>query len=200
MADDDVLGMLDGPKSLYYAPAFRNALQATMAEYHVISNPVKQQKQVQILNILHGHHDCAETYRSVFGKKSAEETEEEKNKRWVTFNDTLRKMILGTYIGAKLPGYFRKDFNLIQCLQWKSFFIQRILVYHNHLRSKDKHKFDPILGTLDPTRKVKAQSVDYFKSITLPAAVLAQPAVHALPAAAPPPPPPPPEQPPPADA
>jgi hypothetical protein len=89
---------------------------------------------------------------------------------------------------------------LIQCPQWKSFFIQRILVYHNHLKSKDKKKFDPILGTLDPTRKVKAQSVDYFKSITLPTAALAQPAVHALPAAAPPPPPPRPEQPPPADA
>ena len=79
-------------------------------------------------------------------------------------------------------------------------FYQRILVYHNHLKSKDKKKFDPILGTLDPTRKVKAQSVDYFKSITLPTAALAQPAVHALPAAAPPPPPPRPEQPPPADA
>jgi hypothetical protein len=98
---DDVLGMLDGPKSLYYAPAFRKALEATMAEYYEISNPVKQQMQVQILNNLHGH--CADTYRRVFGKKSAEESEEEKNKRWGTFNDTLRKMILGTYIGAKLP-------------------------------------------------------------------------------------------------
>ena len=182
MADDDVLGMLDGPKSLYYAPVFRNALEATMAEYHVISNPVQQETQLQILNILHGH--CAETYRSVFGKKSAKETEEEKNKRWGTFNDTLRKMILGTYIGAKLPGFFRKEFNSIQCPQWKSFFIQRILVYHNHLKNKDNEKFHPLLGTLDPTRKVKALSVDYFKSIKLPAAVQAQPVVHALPAAA----------------
>ena len=109
---------------------------------------------------------------------------------------------MGTYIGAKLPGYFRKEFNLIQCPQWKSFFIQRILVYHNHLKSKDKHKLHPMLGTLDLSRKVKAQSVDYFKSITLPAAVLAQPAVLALPAAAAAPllPPPPPEQPPPAEA
>ena len=119
MGDDDALGMLDGPKSLYYAPAFRAALQATMEEYHVISNPVKQQTQVQILDILHGH--CADTYRRVFGKKSAEETEEEKNKQWGTFNGTLRKTVLGTYIGAKLPGYFWKEFNLIQCPQWKSF-------------------------------------------------------------------------------
>ncbi len=61
-------------------------------------------------------------YTRVFGKKSAEETEEEKNKRWGTFNDTLRKMVLGTYICAKLPSYFRSEFDLIERPQWKSFF------------------------------------------------------------------------------
>ena len=86
MADDDVLGMLDGPKSLYYAPAFSKALQATMAEYHEISNPVKQQTQVQILNNLHGH--CADTYRRVLERNL------QKNQRKRKTNDGAPSMTL----------------------------------------------------------------------------------------------------------
>jgi hypothetical protein len=50
------------------------------------------------------------------------------------------------------------------------------LVFHNHLKSKEKRKLDPLLGTFDLTRKVKAESVEYFKSIKLSPAALAQPA------------------------
>ncbi len=86
----------------------------------------------------------------MFGKKSEDETEEERTKRWSTFNDTLRKMVLGTYIGAKLPSYFRLEFDLIESPQWKSFFIQRVLVFHYHLKSKEKRKLDLLLWNLRP--------------------------------------------------
>jgi hypothetical protein len=36
----------------------------------------------------------------MFGKKSEDETEEVRTKRWSTVNGTLRKMVLGTYIGT----------------------------------------------------------------------------------------------------
>ena len=64
-------------------------------------------------------------------------------------------MVLGTYIGAKRPSYFRLEFDLIESPQWKSFFIQRVLVFHNHLKSKGKRKLDHLLGTFDITRNVK---------------------------------------------
>jgi hypothetical protein len=93
----------------------------------VLPNPVQKNMQAEILSSLHEH--CVCFYRKMFGKKE-DETEEERTKRWSTFNDTLRKMVLGTYFGAKLPSYFRLQFNLIESPQWKSFFIQRVLVFH----------------------------------------------------------------------
>ena len=86
MADDDSTGMLDGVKSMYYAPAFRSALQLTLKEYKVLPNPVQENMQAQILNSLHEHCVCFN--RKMFGKKSEDETEEERTKRWSTFNDT----------------------------------------------------------------------------------------------------------------
>ncbi len=61
------------------------------------------------------------------------------------------------------------------------------LVFHNHLKSKEKCKLDPLLGTFDLTRKVKAESAEYFKSIKLSPPALAQPASGQQ--QAPPPPP-----------
>ena len=71
----------------------------------MLPNPVQENMQAQILNSLHEH--CVCFYRKMFGKKSEDETEEERTKRWSTFNETLRTMVLSTYIGAKLPSYFR---------------------------------------------------------------------------------------------
>jgi hypothetical protein len=82
MPDDGSTGMLDGVKSMYYAPAFRSALQRTMKECKVLPNPVQKNMQAEILNCF---------YRKKFGKKSEDEsheTEEERTKRWSTVNDT----------------------------------------------------------------------------------------------------------------
>ncbi len=68
-----------------------------MKEYKVLPNPVQKNMQAEILNSLHEH--CVCLYRKMFGKKSEDETEEVRTKRWSTVNDTLSKMVLGTYIG-----------------------------------------------------------------------------------------------------
>jgi len=52
----------------------------------------------------------------------------------ITLCDTATKMIKGTYRGP-LPEYFRETFEEIEDEYWKMFFIQRIIVYHDHFSS-----------------------------------------------------------------
>jgi hypothetical protein len=189
--------MLGGAKSVYYADAFKKGLTVTIME-RKISNPVRKQEQKDILDALHAN--CAEYYKAVFGKKSSDETEDEHKQRWGVFNDTLRKMIFGTYVGPRLPVYFVTEFNSLQCPQWKSFFIQRVLVYHNHLKTK-LPKMDPSDGIVNPSKKIKKMELSDFNSIALPAAIQAPAPLPPPPPQAPQPPPqappPPPHEPPP---
>ena len=48
-----------------------------------------------------------------------------------SLKDTATKMIKGTYRGP-LPEYFRDIFDDIEDEAWKTFFIQRVIVYHDH--------------------------------------------------------------------
>jgi hypothetical protein len=103
----------------------------------------------------------------MFARK-ADETEEEKKTRWGTFNDTLRRIIFGTYKATSLPPYVQTEIRELACPRWKSFFIQRILVYHSHVTSKKNPKLDPLLGVYDLENKIKALPASYFKDIKLP--------------------------------
>jgi hypothetical protein len=101
---------------MYYAPAFRSALQRTsrtMKQYKVLPYPVQKNMQAEILSSLHEH--CVCFYRKMFGKKSEDETEEERTKQWSTVYEILRKWSLEpTLVHAKLPSYFRLEFDLIE--------------------------------------------------------------------------------------
>ena len=55
-------------------------------------------------------------------------------KKCITLCDTATKMIKGTYRGP-LPEYFRETFDEIEDENWKMFFVQRIVVYHDHFSS-----------------------------------------------------------------
>ena len=137
--------------------------------------------QLLILDSLHTFH--AARCQQLFARK-ADESEEEKKTRWGTFNDSLRRIIFGTYKAATLPPYVQTEIRELACPRWKSFFIQRILVYHSHVTSKKNPKLDPLLGVYDLENKIKTLQASYFKDIKLP-----PPAQQPAEALLPPPPP-----------
>ena len=55
-------------------------------------------------------------------------------KEVASLKDTATKMIKGTYRGP-LPEYFRDIFDEIEDEAWKTFFIQRVIVFHDHFSS-----------------------------------------------------------------
>jgi hypothetical protein len=182
MADDELQLSAQGPQSQHYAIPFRLALQETIDSYKQLPSSVPHKTQLAILDSLHTFHSAR--CLQVFARK-ADESEEEKKKRWGTFNDTLRRIIFGTYKATSLPPYVQTEIRALACPRWKSFFIQRILVYHSHITSKKTMKMDPLLGTFDLENKIKTLPPSYFKDIKVPAP--AQQPADALP---PPPPPP----------
>jgi hypothetical protein len=107
MASQKPIGMPDGPRSLYYAPAFKKALELTMQSWilgSAASGNVGPSQQKQILGAL--HHNCVPHYREIFALAHDKETEADRSKRWSNFNDALRKMCFGVYVGPSLPAYF----------------------------------------------------------------------------------------------
>ena len=132
---------------------FDLALQETINSFKQLPSSVPQKPQLLILDSLHTFH--AARCMAMFARK-ADETEEEKKKRWETFNDTLRRIIFGTYKATSLPTYIQTEIRELRCPRWKSFFIQRILVYHSHLTLKKTNKLDPLLGIFDLEHKIKA--------------------------------------------
>ncbi len=76
MADDVVVGCLMALRACIMLQ--HNAVAATMEQFKELPNPVKTQVQSQILDSPHGY--CAKYHMNVLGKKSAEQTDEEKNK------------------------------------------------------------------------------------------------------------------------
>jgi hypothetical protein len=165
MADDELQLSAQGPQSHHYAKAFRAALQETINSCEQLPSSVPQKTQLIILDSLHTFH--AARCLSIFARK-ADETEEAKNKRWATFNDTLRRIIFGTYKATSLPPYVQTEIRELACPRWKSFFIQRILVYHSHVTSKKTMKLHPLRGTYDFENKIKTLPAAHFKDIKLP--------------------------------
>ncbi len=123
---------------------------------------------------------------AMFASK-ADETEET-NKLWSTFRDTLSRIIFGTYKATSLPTSIQTEIRQLSCPRWKSFFVQRILVYHSHLISKKSTKLDLLLRTFDLEHKIKTLSASHLRRSNSLAQDAAQEPAQALP---PPPPPPP---------
>ena len=81
-------------------------------------------------------------------------------KEVASLKDTATKMIKGSYRGP-LPEYFRDIFDDIEDEAWKTFFIQRVIVYHDHFSSHGTGE----LG-LDGKRRISdAPRVKFSKSM-----------------------------------
>jgi hypothetical protein len=133
----------------HYAKPFRLALQETINLFKQLPSSVPQKTQLLILDSLHTYH-AARCMAMFQVARKADETKEEKNKRWGTFNDTLRRIIFGTYKATSLPTYIQTEIRELGCPRWKSFFIQRILVYHwhSHLTSKKNQQIGSVAGNI----------------------------------------------------
>ena len=109
MASAKPKGIVDGPKAMCFAPAFKKGLEITMRTWALGTNAsgkVGPDQQLEILSAL--HHNCVDNYKEIFTLAHEAETFEARNKRWSNFNDVLRKMIFGQYVGPSLPQYSMK--------------------------------------------------------------------------------------------
>jgi hypothetical protein len=82
MPDDELQQCAQDPQSHHYAKPFRLALQETINSFKQLPSSVPQKTQLLIRDSLHTFH--AAGCIAMFARK-ADETEEEKNKRWGTF-------------------------------------------------------------------------------------------------------------------
>jgi hypothetical protein len=114
------------------------ALQCTMETYSLKSDFVEKRVQNMILNTLHIHSasNIKEYLRNYPEYYNPEVDSEKKWPFWQSQNDSLRKIVHGTYRGNTLPLPFVNAIRRIQDDKYRSFFVQRCIVYHNALYAR----------------------------------------------------------------
>ena len=110
-----------------------------------------QKTQLLILDSLHTFH--AARCMAMFARK-ADETEEERKKRWGTFNDALRRIIFGTYKATSLPSYIQTEIRELGTLEIIFYSAHPRIPQSSHLQKTNK--LDPLLGIFDLEHKINA--------------------------------------------
>jgi hypothetical protein len=97
---------------------------------------VDKKTQLTLLTTLHSH--CVFAIKPYF-RSNPKYFDKEKHAQkwafWTTQNDTLRKIVFGTYKGKSLPLPLVTAIGAIKHDAFRSFFTQRIIVYHNALHA-----------------------------------------------------------------
>ena len=109
---------------------FHAAITLTMARFdeeECFAKPIKQDLQKQILCQLN----------KVFQREVESVWEQDARLKEViheirTLKDNIREMVFGVYRGP-LPSYFHSVIQGIENANWKTFFVQRVLVYHDRV-------------------------------------------------------------------
>ena len=160
------------------------ALQNTMAVYKLDAlkpQILDEKQQIAILNTLHAH--CVQYMKLKFQQNPLYYDPEEHAKKWPWWsaqNDTLRKIVFGTYKGSTLPIPFVNAIRKIPDNAFRSFFTQRCIVYHNSLHANSPETFMDEHGALILGQAASKFTQEHFKSIdiTIPVVLLAKASVH----------------------
>jgi hypothetical protein len=137
-------GMQFGPLTLPTLEAqYAFALKCTMQTYSLKSDFVDKRSQDTMLNTL--FIQCVQNVKVYFQacpEYYNPETDVEKWPWWTSQNDSLRKIVFGNYRGSTLPVPFVNAIRRIPDDKYRSFFVQRCIVYHNALYARKAPKMN----------------------------------------------------------
>jgi hypothetical protein len=138
---------------------------------------VDMNMQNTILNTL--HMQCVHVVKPYLQAKSKYYNEEVHAKKWPFWtaqNDSLRKIVYGTYKGKTLPIPFVNAIHMIKNDAFRSFFTQRIIVYHNAISAPSPpNTMERDGSTLLGQASTKLEKKNFEKiDVTIPAILVAE--------------------------
>ena len=175
-----------------FAGPFAEALDMTISYFKFPSDGKFGKEQVKhIQGVL--QINMADQFRPVYDQL---EKEAKKNKlpatKWQVVGDSVRRYVLGNYQRDVIPTYIKKSIEKLADKRWASYFMQTMVVKHNHLtvtrvRASERKK-GALLMDLEGkllTDMADPHPPEFFETITVPLAgdVQAPPPPPAAPAA-----------------
>ncbi len=143
-------------------------MQFLHQEFEGRSDTVKEKQQTGISDVILTL--AVDQFKQLFGRSFPEESDEEKSKRWSTFNDFQQKMIFGTYNDSRLPSCFRAEIYGPGMSPLEIVFHSECAIFHNHVKLKEPKKLQQN-GIYSLTRKIKILNKDSFRAIVLAVAI-----------------------------
>ena len=116
-----------------FSAPFAAALSATIGMFEIPADgKFEQQRVMNILTYL--QNNITDRFKTVHDhlEKEAKKNKESPTK-WQVVSDSVRRYVLGNYQRDVIPSYIRCSIDKLPDKRWASFFMQTLVVKHNHL-------------------------------------------------------------------